>query len=323
MDNNAPCGSKTGNNALTVNENYNYVAKSTICNCIVCNDRIIEGEEGEDCVACDICDGWSHIRCSMSKTIFDILNKVEEEKKKTGKKLIKAGGLFYFCDKCKCSRRNSAATPKQVARQPQEVEMPHTSLPTSQTTPVVVDDSRFLTGKQNVTGGSATIPSNLQVHANDAVRQAIPGKQSFCYHYKKDRCRHGKNGKKLINGRECMYPHPQKCMKYCRYGYDKFQGCNGSCNLFHPTLCQSSINFRECFSSRCTFTHLVGTERYERFKSDQPYQSYNEGGQYNMAQKSNFDAYGRHGALQRSYPRNNRERVTYSTSDRQNYPSTG
>ena len=102
MDNNAPCCSKTGNNALTVNDKEDDVAKSTIYNCIVCSDRIIEGE---DCVACDICDGWSHIRCSMSKTIFDILNKVEEEKKKTSKKLIKAGGLLYLCDKCKCSQK--------------------------------------------------------------------------------------------------------------------------------------------------------------------------------------------------------------------------
>ena len=54
-------------------------------------------------------------------------------------------------------------------------------------------------------------------------------------------------------GRQCVFPHPKQCQKFCNFGWDKFQGCDGSCNLFHPTICRNSLNYRECNDESCTF----------------------------------------------------------------------
>ena len=40
-------------------------------------------------------------------------------------------------------------------------------------------------------------------------------------------------------------------------------GFDGSCDLFHPTICRNSLNYRECYNEDCTFTHLQGTARQE------------------------------------------------------------
>ena len=88
----------------------------------------------------------------------------------------------------------------------------------------------------------------------------------YCYHYKKGKCRHGKLGNKIVNGRKCQFRHPLKCLKFCRFGWDKRQGgCDGSCGFFHPSLCRASINFSQCSDPDCTLQHLLGTVRsYQR-----------------------------------------------------------
>ena len=83
----------------------------------------------------------------------------------------------------------------------------------------------------------------------------------ICGYYRKGKCRHGADGKKQIDGKECTHLHPRKCLKYCRYGSDRYQGCTGSCGLFHPILCKNSTRLKECFLPDCTLAHLSGTQR--------------------------------------------------------------
>ena len=82
----------------------------------------------------------------------------------------------------------------------------------------------------------------------------------ICSFYRKGRCRHGISGKKLVYEKECKFSHPKKCAKYCRYGNDRYQGCQGSCGFFHPMLCYNSIRYKRCNNRECTFQHLLGTE---------------------------------------------------------------
>ena len=87
------------------------------------------------------------------------------------------------------------------------------------------------------------------------------GDVPVCKHYKKGRCRHGADGLKPFNGRSCIFLHPRKCKKFCRFGFDQNNGCNGSCNLYHPILCRNSMKYKKCLDVDCTYAHLVGTAR--------------------------------------------------------------
>ena len=92
----------------------------------------------------------------------------------------------------------------------------------------------------------------------------------ICSYYRKGRCRHGISGRKLVFGKECKFLHPKKCIKYCRYGNDLYQGCQGSCGLFHPMLCFNSIQYKMCNNRECTFQHLTGTELHRSSHSQYP-----------------------------------------------------
>ena len=85
--------------------------------------------------------------------------------------------------------------------------------------------------------------------------------RNICPHYKKGKCRHGASGKYLVEGKECSFSHPRKCLKFCRHGSDSIRGCVGPCENFHPFLCKNSVNFKECLKVDCTFAHLLGTKR--------------------------------------------------------------
>ena len=39
------------------------------------------------------------------------------------------------------------------------------------------------------------------------------------------------------------------------------KGCDRSCGLFHPTLCNSSIDIGACYNPKCRLQHLLGTFR--------------------------------------------------------------
>ena len=111
---------------------------------------------------------------------------------------------------------------------------------------------------------AAAIQSDQRKMSSKNIDEVAEKPKPFCPFFKKGKCWHGKSGKKLINGRECQFQHPPKCIKYCRFGWDKTQGCDGSCGLLHPTLCKNSLRYRECFDPDCTLAHLSGTERFDR-----------------------------------------------------------
>ena len=95
--------------------------------------------------------------------------------------------------------------------------------------------------------------------------------KQVCYYYRHGKCKHGRDGKRLFNGKECSFLHPPKCLKYCRFGRDAKLGCVGPCQLFHPTLCRNSLKYRKCLSAECTFAHLYGTTRVENKTREELY----------------------------------------------------
>ena len=124
---------------------------------------------------------------------------------------------------------------------------------TQTTRPVVT------TGVRNNLGDA---PSTVVKTAATAMLEEVNFTKGICRYYKKGTCLHGKTGKWIVNGHACRFLHPEKCLKYCRYGNDKINGCEGSCGLYHPILCRNSIQFKQCFQENCIFTHLAGTQRY-------------------------------------------------------------
>ena len=88
-----------------------------------------------------------------------------------------------------------------------------------------------------------------------------------CPFYIKGKCNHGASGRILHDGKTCKFSHPRKCLRYCRFGTDKYKGCAGSCDLFHPILCKNSLNYKQCLLPNCSFTHLKFTQR---FKTPEP-----------------------------------------------------
>ena len=98
----------------------------------------------------------------------------------------------------------------------------------------------------------------------DPVDQGERGasETDVCRFYLQRRCRHGRNGTKLVGGRSCPKTHPTLCKKYCNYGTMRSVGCqNTECNLFHPPLCKNSELRHECYKQSCTKQHLKDTRR--------------------------------------------------------------
>ena len=156
--------------------------------------------------------------------------------------------------------------PKQVAWQPQGDERPHTSLPTSQTS-TVVDGPRILTGKQNESRGTV-----VTAHASISNPQQ---ERRICNYYRRGKCRHGGGGKVSVYGEICKFFHPKKCSRFCKFGFDRVKGCNRSCGLFHPIICQSSIDLGACYNPKCSLQHLHGTFRgsYDNSTNPQAFES--------------------------------------------------
>ena len=89
----------------------------------------------------------------------------------------------------------------------------------------------------------------------------VPGTE-VCKFYLQRRCRHGRNGVKLVNGRSCPKSHPILCKKYCNYGSMRSVGCqDNECNFFHPPLCKNSELRHQCYKLSCTKQHLKDTLR--------------------------------------------------------------
>ena len=120
--------------------------------------------------------------------------------------------------------------------------------------------------ESNTTAESTAVADTTdraQVPINKGNVNRQEDQRPICFRYKQGKCPHGKSGNRIVNGQKCNFVHPRKCIKHCRFGQDKDQGCNGPCEFFHPILCRNSLRYRKCYSETCTFAHLSGTERYE------------------------------------------------------------
>ena len=92
----------------------------------------------------------------------------------------------------------------------------------------------------------------------------------ICEEYKHGSCIHGITGRKPVDGKRCLFRHPKKCLKYCKYGNDLEMGCTGNipnCRFLHPIICRNSIRYGACKFEKCTYSHLIGTQR----RSIRPY----------------------------------------------------
>ena len=94
----------------------------------------------------------------------------------------------------------------------------------------------------------------------------VSKQNSVCKYYRKGICRHGQSGNTAWNGMSCKFFHPRKCNKFCKYGYHPVLGCNDRyCTFMHPVLCQNSIDEQRCMFPNCSFQHLHGTVRPDRY----------------------------------------------------------
>ena len=238
-------------------------ANDAFC-CTVCTEIINDANTSS--IQCMKCKSWSHTKCSVVKEVFDLLAKVKNDKGKR-KPLVLSGLLLYVCEPCGATITETTSTSSTQSTLPQNSTSTTTStqpIPTNTTTNRI-DHNSAQSSSQNTANNEVDASSHQILDGNSP--------NLICHHYKQGRCWHGKSGQKIYNGRKCLNLHPEKCIKYCRFGHDKFKGgCSGNCGLLHPTLCRNSLRYKECYLEKCTFAHLAGTERHRRYFSPQPNQ---------------------------------------------------
>ena len=205
-------------------------------------------------VQCDYCEDWIHDSCTGSDDYVKYICNEEPSGVHHRK-----GGLaihLWFCKSCKEKHGNLRQkllnaltdlreTNDEQTQHAEEVDSQNpvqSSQPTNQNSVSVQTPTPSKTNKPAITSINESETSNSRTPNNVSIDQT----RQICSYYKKGICRYGKFGNRLINGRECRFYHPKKCLKYCRFGDDQEQGCAGSCGLFHPTLCRNSINFKKC-----------------------------------------------------------------------------
>ena len=217
-------------------------SESTCCN--VCKEKINDSRSSS--ISCSSCNMWSHVKCTMGKEVFDTYLKVVKAKKP----LIFSGLLAYLCTDCKdliCKIPTSSKI-TQTSVQSTASASSNVTKPTVDTSPVVTIAN--------------TVVKETEVKKSKTENATLPKKQ-ICYYYRHGKCRHGKSGKKMVDGKVCDFLHPNKCIRFCRFGKRRPNGCDGSCNFFHPKLCWSSVQDGVCHSPNCTLEHLQGTQRYQ------------------------------------------------------------
>ena len=82
--------------------------------------------------------------------------------------------------------------------------------------------------------------------------------KQICRFFERGLCRFGISGTK--DGK-CKFNHPRMCKRIINHGPKSPYGCKGDCDKWHPKLCYSSINKKECLKEHCTFWHIKGTSR--------------------------------------------------------------
>lgn len=248
---------------------------NTLCSCMVC-DRVID--DAKACsVQCSKCLEWSHVKCTMHKDVFDLLAKIS--KKDSGKKkaMVFVGSVAYMCATCQVLLNSSTTPPSKEKARASKKRLPRIDSCTQTSTNVAYLPAKPSCSTTAFTATSSSVPaitveSTAKAATND-VSQAHVHKENgtrtdvlrpICYRYKQGKCPHGKTGNRIVNGQKCSFAHPRKCIRYCRFGQDRDQGCNGPCDYFHPILCRYSVKYRKCYTETCTYAHLAGTERYKK-----------------------------------------------------------
>ena len=217
-------------------------------------------DDPEKAISCRICKKWYHLLCvSVDQEVSDFL------------KNNKCKGVVWKCDNCAFEQPSLntllakiSSLEKLVSNKFEVVDERLSNIYDTSLVKKVSDPIAIITKTVSVqTLDLISQSSDASADENDDVLLDIqPETRNFtCSYYKKGTCRHGSSGKKLMDGKECKFLHPPKCVKYCRYGNSPIRGCKGPCKLMHPILCKSSIQYKSCLAPNCTFAHLAGTKR--------------------------------------------------------------
>ena len=144
------------------------------------------------------------------------------------------------------------------------ISSPAPSRPGQENSPAITSPAINRILAEEMGDGSPT-PSNLTL---DTVRRASESDanvqpQAICQRYANNKCPHGLNGNKVVNGMTCPDGHPKRCLRYCRFGTKRQSGCQkgDNCKFFHPKLCRNSTKSLSCYNENCTFVHLKFTKR--------------------------------------------------------------
>ena len=238
-------------------------------------------------IQCNWCDEWFHDQCIGSSSFQSYIGQEpppDEGNHNNGSKALH----LWFCAGCASqqksiledimsSLKNKSGVGEVAGRRLVDGETAHTSSPAPLTVPSN-GTSDLLPDSNQESSGVDHIPTASALGSSSRQPTVVPSSSKtnlrvqICFHYRHGKCRHGRNGKKMFNGTACSYLHPQKCVEFCKFGWDTASGgCDGSCGKFHPKLCPSSLNFGRCESMHCTLEHLFGTVRYAK----NPYEKLN------------------------------------------------
>ena len=119
--------------------------------------------------------------------------------------------------------------------------------------------------KTETSEGSSSENANPNQKKNQRDREKDKSKeekrnsiQQICRFFERGLCRFGVSGTK--DGK-CKFKHPRICKRVINHGPKSPYGCKGDCDKWHPKLCYSSINKKECLKEYCSFWHIKGTAR--------------------------------------------------------------
>ena len=232
------------------------------CGQSTCDSRF---DDVENSINCGVCKIWFHITCvKLDKDEADLVKK------------CKSKSILWKCENCVIEQPSLGTVLKKISAIEKLLstkfdEFDNKILKIQENALQQRDDQELEKSvllNTNIGLDEHTETEELTNNITDTNPASIKKRVQFeseikvCEYYKKSKCRHGSSGKQLIDGKECKFLHPRKCIKYCRYGKDPVRGCSRTtCSLFHPVLCKNSIEFMMCNNPTCTFTHLAGTKR--------------------------------------------------------------
>ena len=220
-------------------------------------------------IQCNWCDGWFHDQCIGSSSFQSYIGQEpppDEGNHNNGSKALH----LWFCAGCASQQKNifddiidflkkNSNVGEVAGRRLVDGERAQSSPPTSLTPGETAPKTVAMT-VDNSYQTVPTIPRNPEVLTQNT---------RVCGFYRRGICRHGQSGKNRWEDRiQCIYRHPKKCYKYCKYGSDPVMGCNKEyCKLMHPLLCSHSVEEGSCPYLDCKYEHLVGTTRATRYRS--------------------------------------------------------